>query len=257
MYRVRHLLPLLALLAGCPEPKPDQGGGPIGGAGSPGQGTPPGPGGQGLPPMPADGQPVDLPPGVAPPPPNGVPMLVVDEAKATQIGGKLTWSGEKGVIRIDILHFGGDQDGGVMHATSWPTAGEWSIPVNNDQGKVTLHAFIDFDGDGPSPTDPSVLMTGLEVPATGRTDINFDLDEALKNVGKTPPVTPQTPPPPPPGTDGIAPPEAAAVEPGAVEPTAPGDQPLPPVDAEAAAEEAPAKAKTKAKAKAKAKAKGG
>ena len=91
MYRVRHLLPLLAVLAGCPEPKPDQGGGPIGGAGSPGQGTPPGPGGQGLPPMPADGQPVDLPPGVAPPPPNGVPMLVVDEAKATQIGGKLTW----------------------------------------------------------------------------------------------------------------------------------------------------------------------
>lgn len=253
MHRVRHLLPLLALLAGCPEPKQ-------GGPAEPGQmptpedvpsGGPGGPGAPNGPPTPADGQPVDLPPGMAPPPPNGVPMLVVDEAKATEIGGVIKWSGENGVIRVDILHFGGSQDGGVMHATSWPAAGEWRIPVNNDQGKISLHAFIDFDGDGPSPTDPSVFMQGLEVPVKGRTDINFDLDEALKNVGKNPPI--QAPPPPPEGTDGITPPEAPAGEPAPEPVAAPGEQPLPAVEGEAG--EAPAKAKTKAKTKAKAKAK--
>lgn len=256
MHRVRHLLPLLALLAGCPEPKS---GGPSAPGGPPpamGDVPPGGPGGPGVPSGPpnGEGQPVDLPPGVAPPPPTGVPMLVVDEAKATEIGGTVKWSGETGVIRIDILHFGGAQDGGVMHATSWPTAGEWRIPINNDQGTISLHAFIDFEGDGPSPTDPSVIVKGVEVTAKGRTDINFDLDEALKNVGKVPAVTPQPPPPPPEGTDGLPPPDAPAGEP-TLEPTAPGEQPLPPVEEGTDEEGAPAKAKTKAKAKSKTKAK--
>jgi nucleoid-associated protein YgaU len=164
----------------------------------------------------------------------GGPAIVVAEGNGTEVGGVIKWTGGKGTIRIDVLQSGGEREGAVLHAANFPQPGEWRVAVNKDQGEISLQAFVDYNGDGPSPDEPSILRKGVTVRAEGNLDLDFDLDAAVADIGKAP--RPQDGPPAP----------AAAPAPAAE-----GEA------AEAAEEEpaAPAKAKAKAKSSSKSKSK--
>jgi hypothetical protein len=237
--RTLRLLPatLGLFLIACPEPPTAPVGGPGGNpppggeAGGPGgaPGTPPG--GEGGSPPPNGG---NVPPAGGG---NVMPTIVVEEGKGVDLGGNLTWTGTGGVIRIDILADDGKGGQLVLHAANIEKAGKWTIPVNQDQGEITIMGFVDYDGNGPSPNEPAVTHAKVAVGKTPITTLDFDLDAAAAALpgggapggapaaGATPPADGAAPP-----ADGAAPPADGAAPPadGAAPPA---DGAAPPADA--------------------------
>lgn len=118
------------------------------------------------------GGPVQKPPAGGAPPEMGAgrPMgggarmepygFQVDAGDGVMISGTLQYQGQaEGEYRIDFLS--ADEDGGVPGAAatvSLDAPGEWSIEAPKKFGKLQICAFLDINGDGPSPGEPKVML---------------------------------------------------------------------------------------------------
>ena len=84
------------------------------------------------------------------------PVGIYSPAGVT-ISGEILWTEPvDGTIRVDLVaeRSNGPTDQEVVHAFSLDSAGEFSESVEIDLGTVELIAFIDREGDGPTPGEP-------------------------------------------------------------------------------------------------------
>ncbi|MFN7143489.1 MAG: hypothetical protein ACK4YP_06935 [Myxococcota bacterium] len=174
---MKRLLPVLLLL-GCPEPSeegngppPDLGGGqPPGGAPPPGDGTAPPPAGDGTTPPPA-------PSGDGTGTGGAIPKLSVNPGEGVKLSGTVTVEGSApGELRLDLSSPSSEGAGQkIIHAVTLPSAGPWEIEVPKDLGTVTVTFFVDADGDGPSPTEPTATINDVSIKDTPVTGLNATL----------------------------------------------------------------------------------
>jgi hypothetical protein len=84
------------------------------------------------------------------------PVGIYSPAGVT-LSGEIIWDGPvDGTIRVDILADGenGHTNQRVVHAFTLQQAGPFSEDIEIDLGTVELVAFIDREGDGPTPGEP-------------------------------------------------------------------------------------------------------
>jgi hypothetical protein len=159
-------------------------------------------------------------------PPTGATFTVADGEGVT-ISGTVKYSGEaEGAVRVDFLTLSGDGPPGLAH-TLTAEDNAFSAQAPAGFGEVHLVAFVDVQGDGPSPTDPAGTvkltvgdddLTGLELEILDEPDLG--------------PLTPMLPGIPPGGEgSGVEPPP----EKGPDEAPADGEAVPPPPDGEAPA----------------------
>jgi len=203
----------LALLAGgCLGPTGEVPAGPGGEAGQPPPPMGAGDGGQG-----AAGAPTAATGfGVAP-------------GEGVLLTGSLAYDGTRtGTIRIDFLT--ADPDAampGAVHTLVLDAPGPWSVEAPRDFGRLQICAFLDENGDGPSPGEPKVMLDEpLTVASTPIADLALVVRDDWDDVHmKTPPGTAA---PAPAGGDGV-PADGAAPGAPASDPAQPaGEAPLPP-----------------------------
>lgn len=151
------LIALPLLLLGCPDPSVPEGtaGGTPSGPGNP---TPGGDGAQQGPANPPGGD-GSAGPGTGAAPGGSMAALQVEPGQGVTLSGTFEYSGSVGgTLRVDLVRVTGGDHNEILHAMTLDSAGPWSIEVPKDLGKVQISAFIDANGDGPSPGEP----TGME-----------------------------------------------------------------------------------------------
>ena len=168
------VLPLapVALLAGCPDPNPTgqfpttTTGGGAGSGGAPAAGDNPGGGGTA---------------------PNSA-RFTVEEGNAVRLTGTISYEGAvTGRMQLDFLTLG---DGGrpmLVNSQQVQGVGKWTAKVPKEFGELYIVAFIDKDGDGPSPTDPAGRT--VEPLVIGAEDIK-DVELVLSDEPDLGPLTP-------------------------------------------------------------------
>lgn len=223
---MKKLLPLLLILAGCPDPAATDpstsapppngapGGPPPGGApGAPGEAPPGG--------APADGSQAAVPAGDpnnvltpgATPPPGGRPKPTGFElvpGQGVKLGGTVTYSGSAtGKLRIDLLR---NPEGApypeLMASIEMDKPGPWSIEVPKDYGDLSIIAFLDSDDNGPSAGEPrSAFTNAIKIGKTDVSDVVLEMSDNPKDeMGKGSPAPGAGGPPP--GAGGAPPPGA-------------------------------------------------
>ncbi|MFN7143912.1 MAG: hypothetical protein ACK4YP_09065 [Myxococcota bacterium] len=209
-----RLLPVLLVLAGCPDPtaSPEGAGGS---AGAPGAGAPP-PGEAG-------------PPGAqggSRPTPQG---FQVTAGEGVKLSGTVSYAGTKtGPVTVDFLR---QAQGGtfpeLVHSVTLPAPGPFEVEAPKDAGDIAIVAFIDSNGNGPDPGEPAGRVkdmvkvgaepvTGLEIALSDAPDLG-DLAPGGAG-GATPPPGGAEGTPPVQGTPGEAP---AGTPPAGTPPAAP------------------------------------
>lgn len=168
---------------------------------------------------------------------NGAP--IIDESKlpapgeGVVVSGTATYEGkQKGSIRVDLLQTD-DEGKGNMQPINTVLAGPdgaWKFEVPKDMATVSLVAYIDANGDGPNPGEPSGVKSGIAVGPEGVQGIEVVLSEddtAFESLGR-PEGAPDAPAPgKPPVPDGAPPVPNGQATPGGA-PPATGDAPPPP-----------------------------
>lgn len=159
---LRRFLPLLLLLAGCPDPtaSPDGAGmsdKPMGGPGGPG-----GPGGEGGPGMggPGQGGPGMGGPGQGGQMPSGRPTptgFQIKEGQTIKLSGTVSYTGSKtGTFTIDFLKQNeGSNFPDLVHSLTLDKPGPWEVQAPKDGGSYMVVCFLDGNGNGPEPTEPA------------------------------------------------------------------------------------------------------
>jgi hypothetical protein len=152
---------LLLTLFACPDPttaadlgNPGPGGGQPGAAGgpNPGEGAPQGP-------PPAPGQ------------------FNVEAGTGVGISGTLSYEGsQEGQLRVDFLATEDDAPPRLLHVEKLDAFGAFTVATPPNTGSVAIVAFVDIDGDGPSPGDPAG-MTRVSIGEANLTDVNIELSD--------------------------------------------------------------------------------
>lgn len=152
----RYLLPLLLFFAACPDPSAKSDGGQGKGMmGGPPPGGPP-PGGQ----PPGGAQ----PPGSAPTPTGGVrpnSTFQVAAGQGVKLSGTVTYEGaKKGDLRVDFLRSNMGSFPELVHSLTLPQPGAFEVEAPKGFGEVSVVAFLDADGNGPSDGEPAARIEG-------------------------------------------------------------------------------------------------
>ena len=199
---MKKLLPLLLILAGCPDPAatdPSANGAPPPGGPAPG-----GPPGEAQPGAPAEGSQAGAPGGdpnnvltggTSPaPPPGGRPKPTGFElvpGQGIKLGGTVTYSGAAtGKLRVDLLR---NPEGApypeLMASLELDKPGPWSIEVPKDYGDLSIIAFLDADDNGPSAGEPrSPFSAPIKIGKTDVSDVTLEMSDDPKDAtGKGPP----------------------------------------------------------------------
>ena len=243
---MHRYLPLLLLLAGCPDPaatdpstaQPGQPNGqpadpnaqPNGQPGDPNAqpgGPPTDPNAQpGGPPTDPNGggAPGSGPPAGSRPAPTG---FTLTPGEGVKLSGTVTYSGSaKGTIRVDFLR---NPEGSpypeLMHSVELTEPGPWEVEVPKNFGALMIVGFIDADNNGPSPGEPSASnREPMSVGAQPVKGIELALSDqpAMGGKGPTPPGEGGMPPEGAPGAPPAGAPPAGAVPGGAAPAGAPG-----------------------------------
>ncbi len=155
-----RILPFALLLAGCPDPTaapegggmPDQ---PMDGMPGVEGGQPGGPGGPG-----------GAPPGGEGGAPNGRPVapgFKVTTGEGIKLSGTVSYTGSKtGVVRIDFLQKSTQSNfPDLIHSMELATPGAWEVEAPKDGGEFWVVAFLDADGNGPSPGEPAARVKDM------------------------------------------------------------------------------------------------
>ena len=80
------------------------------------------------------------------------------------LSGEVKWDGPvNGVVRVDIVEEREGEHGRVIHGFALDGPGPFEERVAVDLGRVTLFAFIDERGDGPSPGEPRGELSGITI----------------------------------------------------------------------------------------------
>lgn len=207
---------LFLTLFACPDPttaadlgNPGPGGAQPGTAGSPN----PGEGGSQGPP-PAPGQ------------------FNVAAGTGVGVSGTLSYEGSKeGQLRVDFLATEDDAPPRLLHVEKLDAFGAFTVATPPNTGSVAIVAFVDIDGDGPSPGDPAG-MTRVSIEEANLTGVDIELSDSPDLGDLTP------------GTAGPAPVDDGGEAVPSEEPTPSAeDEPAePPTEAEVPAPEAEAPA---------------
>lgn len=219
-----RLLPIILILAGCPSPTPDATTTP---APPPGEGVPGGtPGGDpGAQPPGGDPGAAGTPGAPAGDPGQGaggtaggggsLPTLQVTPGNGVTLSGKVAYAGTaKGSIRIDVVQPKPDGGASVLHAVQLDKFGDFSIELPKDTGKVVLNAFVDANGDGPTPGEPGGHTEEIDVKAAAVSGLSItlaDTDPSAKGED--------------PNKKDMGPPDKAGVAPAGEAGGAPGGKP--------------------------------
>ena len=157
-----------------------------------------------------------------PPPAPG--QFNVEAGTGVGISGTLSYEGSKeGQLRVDFLATEDDAPPRLLHVEKLDAFGTFNVATPPNTGSVAIVAFVDIDGDGPSPADPAG-MTRVSILESDLTDVDIELSD-------TPDLGDLTP--------GTAGPAAEEVE----EEAAPSEETVePPAEAEVPATEAEAPA---------------
>lgn len=172
--------------------------------------------------------PKDAPPGPSEPGEAGVVSAEIEVPVGTgvKVSGTIKYTGAvAGTYRIDVQYPGADGALKLARALTLPGAGAWEVELPKDLGPVVLNAFIDTDGKGPSPTEPSMNWYGVIVGTEPVTGIDLIPADGGAVVG-TPPSGTASPPTAGGPADGTTP-VAEPMPPGAT-PPAPGATPTAP-----------------------------
>lgn len=211
--------PLVAALAGCPDPTATTDGTATNqqAPGTPGAPPPSGEGGTANPAPAGAGRPT--PPGFG-----------VKAGEGVKLSGKVEYSGSKtGTIHVDFLK--PPVNGALpelLDSLELKELGAWEIEAPKNAGDLAIVAYIDSAGDGPSDGDPAARVTGVVTvkdAAVGSLDLTLsdspDLGDlkpgqpgALPNAApppKDPGAAAPTPATPPTGAPGV-PGEGAATD---------------------------------------------
>lgn len=146
----RYLVPLLALLAACPDPsaKSDGGEGKVAMGGPPPGAPPPG----------------SPPPGAAPTATGGVrpnTAFQVAPGQGIKISGTVSYAGtRKGDLRVDFLRSNLGSFPELVHSVTLPQPGAFEVEAPKGFGEVSVVAFLDADGNGPSDGEPAARVDG-------------------------------------------------------------------------------------------------
>jgi hypothetical protein len=193
----------LLMLGGCPTDAPVDENVPPGAPGAPGE-----PGAPGGPP-PGEGTPPPQPEGAGapggentPPPMSGPPTFKVEAGAGVKVSGTISYGGAStGSVRLDFF----SEKGELLHALALDKVGAWSVDAPKDAGKLKVSAFIDTDGNGPSPYEPSgesavtvaaapvsgvelKLVDGKGTPPAGLPTIDPNKPDAMKGARGTSPA---------------------------------------------------------------------
>ena len=244
--RCTSLALALLWLTACPEsPKATDATAPVATDGVPaatGSDPAPPPGGT----APAPGDASEGPPDQPGRPPADV-AFQLGEGEAVELSGVLRYAGDaEGAIRLDFLTLEEGQPPALAHTMGLDRAGGFEVEAPKGFGEVHIVAFIDLDGDGPSPGDPAGTVK-LEIGDEDLGDIELVLDDdpdlgeltpGAGADGPTPQGDGEAPPPAetlhgdetaglPQGTAeaGTESPEAAAEQPAAAAPPVDGEEP--------------------------------
>jgi hypothetical protein len=116
------------------------------------------------------------------------------------LSGEVHYVGsQKGHLRLDVIRKTGTKNTPfeVIHATTLPDFGPWSMDVEVDLGKVNLVLFLDAEGNGPDPNEPQVEIEGISVAYQNIGQLDFYLvdpeisAESVK-AGRAEPLQPGT-----------------------------------------------------------------
>jgi len=159
----------LLMLGGCPTDAPVDENLPPGAPGSPGEPGQPGapggpPPGEGTPPPQPEG--AGAPGGETPPQMSGPPTFKVEAGAGVKVSGTISYGGAStGSVRLDFF----SEKGELLHALAMDKVGSWSVDAPKDAGRLKVSAFIDTDGNGPSPYEPSgeSTVTVAAAPVSG------------------------------------------------------------------------------------------
>ena len=246
----------LLWLTACPEsPKATDVTAPAGTDGTPiatGADPAPPPGGTAAAPAPDDAS--QGPPDQPGRPPADV-AFQLGEGESVELSGVLRYAGDaEGAVRLDFLTLEEGQPPALAHTMGLDRPGGFEVEAPKGFGEVHVVAFIDLDGDGPSPGDPAGTLK-LEIGDEDLEDLELVLDDDPDLGELTPGVGTEGPTPqgdgeaPPPSetlhgdeTEGLPQGTAEAVEGEGAPPTegadeAPAD---PALEGDAAPPEAPA-----------------
>ncbi len=138
------------------------------------------------------------------------------------LSGRVRYDGNKhGVLRIDFLRNSPTATfPELLHTLSLKAPGEWSVEAPKDLGEVSIVAYIDADGNGPSDGEPAAKLDRVKVGTTEQDDLDLILSDA-PNLGSLKPASAEGVPPPPddpPPPAGATPSSIGAVPPPPVNP---------------------------------------
>lgn len=184
-----RLLPVLLLLAGCPDPSvsTDAGEGKAGGPAPTAPLAPP----DGAVAPPPEGAPAGAPggvPGELPPPPAGGVrpdnVFQVTSGQSVKISGTVSYSGTRtGDLRVDFLKSNVGAFPELAHSITLPKPGPFEVEAPKGYGELSVVAFLDADGNGPSEGEPAARIEGtITVADADITGLSLTLSDA-PNLG--------------------------------------------------------------------------
>lgn len=169
---------------------------------------------------------------------NGAP--IIDESKLPAPGegivvsGTATYDGkQEGSIRVDLIQTDGSGEGGLqpLNTVLAGPDGTWKFEVPKDMATVSMVAYIDVNGDGPNPGEPSGVQSGVAVAPEGVRGIEIVLsesDDAFRSLGKPEGAPDAQDPGKPPLPEGAPPVPDGEVTPAGAPPSAKDAPPPPP-----------------------------
>lgn len=185
---MRNTMLLCALLlAGCPEAPPTSTSTTAGGEAPDNPAGPPA-NGEGVPEPEAGARPTNA-------------RFEINEGEGVILSGTISYPGAKtGTMRMDFLTLAESSHPQLAHAASLPGLGPYSIEIPKDYGELHIVAFIDVDGDGPTPSDPAAT-TKIVVGSEPLSGVDLALSDT-PDLGELTPGATHNPTP----TEGGAPP---------------------------------------------------
>jgi hypothetical protein len=107
-----------------------------------------------------------------------------------RVSGTLTWAGEE-TIDVDLFTLDVEQPGGrrLLGKLKKPP-GPFSIDVPVEYGTIEIEAFVDLDGDGPSPTDPTAQAGQIALDGGPITGVSLTLSLGSRTPPSPPAVGP-------------------------------------------------------------------
>lgn len=101
-------------------------------------------------------------------PPDGAspnrPTLVVEPGAGVLLSGEYRYAGAaQGTNRVDFFRVGPGGRPEILHAMLLEGRGHWELEVPKALGRIAILAFVDQDGGGPQPSEPSALLKDVDV----------------------------------------------------------------------------------------------